>query len=111
MEREEEIRLIAYRIWEEEGRPQALDFDRWLKAEAIWHERHTQERSGDPAESPAQQLGVNGKRTRGTSIQPVESLANQLLQLTSPNIRIKNGGQELVEDLGRRRNDTGLPAK
>ena len=56
MEREEEIRLIAYRIWEEEGRPQALDFDRWLKAEAIWHERHTQERSGDLSESPAQQL-------------------------------------------------------
>jgi hypothetical protein len=46
MEREEEIRLIAYRIWEEEGRPQALDFDHWLKAEAMWRERHGQARTG-----------------------------------------------------------------
>jgi len=64
MEREEEIRLIAYRIWEEEGRPQALDFEHWLKAEAMWREHHGQERSGDLPESPAQQLGVKGKQTR-----------------------------------------------
>lgn len=39
MEREEEIRLIAYRIWEEEGCYHGRDVEHWLKAEAIWEEK------------------------------------------------------------------------
>lgn len=39
MGREEEIRLIAYKIWEEEGRPHGCDVEHWLKAEAVWEER------------------------------------------------------------------------
>jgi hypothetical protein len=31
---EETIRKIAYRLWEEQGRPQGQDFDHWLKARA-----------------------------------------------------------------------------
>jgi hypothetical protein len=36
MGREDEIRTIAQRIWEEEGRCDGHDFDHWLMAEAIW---------------------------------------------------------------------------
>jgi hypothetical protein len=37
--REDEIRLIARSIWEEEGCPDGLDHEHWLRAEAIWEER------------------------------------------------------------------------
>ena len=36
MDREEEIRKIAYRMWELEGRPEGHDLDYWLMAESIW---------------------------------------------------------------------------
>jgi hypothetical protein len=36
MVREDEIRVIAYALWEQDGRPQGLALDSWLKAEAIW---------------------------------------------------------------------------
>ncbi|MBI4488263.1 MAG: DUF2934 domain-containing protein [Deltaproteobacteria bacterium] len=64
MQREEEIRLIAYQIWEEEGRPQGRDVEHWLKAEAIWREHHGHEPSGGPSEPPAQRAGGKRKRTR-----------------------------------------------
>lgn len=34
-ERQARIRDAAYRIWEEEGRPEGRDLDHWLKAEAL----------------------------------------------------------------------------
>jgi hypothetical protein len=42
MEREDQIRLIAYRIWEEEGRQNGRDCDHWFRAEAVW-EQHRDE--------------------------------------------------------------------
>jgi hypothetical protein len=39
MAREDEIRLIAYQIWEKEGRKNGRDYDNWLKAEAIWEKK------------------------------------------------------------------------
>ena len=39
MGREDEIRLIAYRIWEEEGYCDGHDCEHWLKAEVIWEEK------------------------------------------------------------------------
>ncbi len=36
MAREDEVKLIAYRIWEEEGCPDGQDCDHWYRAEAIW---------------------------------------------------------------------------
>ena len=38
MGREDEIRAIAYRIWEEEGGCSGHDFDHWLKAEVLWED-------------------------------------------------------------------------
>ena len=40
MEREEEIRGLANKIWEQEGYPQGHDIEHWLYAEAIWQEKH-----------------------------------------------------------------------
>lgn len=38
MGRDDEIRVIAYSIWKEEGRPNGRDSEHWLRAEAIWKE-------------------------------------------------------------------------
>ncbi len=36
MQHHEAVRQMAYRIWEEEGRPEGRALDHWLKAEAFW---------------------------------------------------------------------------
>ena len=40
MAREDDIRLIAYRIWEEESCPIGRDCEHWYRAEAIWEEEN-----------------------------------------------------------------------
>ena len=40
MAKEDEIRLIAYNIWEQEGCPNDKDYEHWLRAEALWHKKH-----------------------------------------------------------------------
>jgi hypothetical protein len=32
------VRSIAYRLWEDEGRPEGRALDHWLKAETLWDE-------------------------------------------------------------------------
>ena len=39
MGREDEIKLIAYQIWESEGCCHGYDIEHWLEAEIIWKER------------------------------------------------------------------------
>jgi hypothetical protein len=39
MGREDEIRVIACNIWEQEGCRDGHDCDNWLKAEVIWEEK------------------------------------------------------------------------
>jgi|WetSurMetagenome_2_1015567.scaffolds.fasta_scaffold127635_2 hypothetical protein len=39
MGREDEIKIIAYRIWEEEGCCDGHNEEYWLKAEVIWEEK------------------------------------------------------------------------
>ena len=57
--REEEIRQLAYRLWQEEGRPDGYDVQHWLKAETIWLEEHR-------LSSEAEQFKpVRSKRTKG----------------------------------------------
>ena len=40
VERHAKIRELAYRIWQEEGYPDGQEVQHWLKAEAIWQEKH-----------------------------------------------------------------------
>jgi hypothetical protein len=35
-DRDEEIRYIAYGLWQAEGEPAGLDADHWRRAEEIW---------------------------------------------------------------------------
>jgi prophage tail gpP-like protein len=44
MSREEEIRLIAYCIWEEEDCCHGHDVEHWLKAELIWETQNKGEK-------------------------------------------------------------------
>ncbi len=39
MHHEEEIRLMAYRIWEDQGRQDGRDVQQWLEAEATWQQQ------------------------------------------------------------------------
>ncbi len=41
MDRDEEIRLIAYQIWEQEGQPHGCEVKHWQKAEATWQYQHS----------------------------------------------------------------------
>jgi hypothetical protein len=40
--REEEIKLIAYRLWEADGCPEGRDVEYYLRAEAAWKEHQAQ---------------------------------------------------------------------
>ena len=40
MGREDEIRLIAYSMWEREGYSDGLDWEHWYRAEVIWEEQN-----------------------------------------------------------------------
>jgi hypothetical protein len=42
MGREEEIKLIAYRIWEDEDHCHGRDVEHWLKAEMKWEQQQKQ---------------------------------------------------------------------
>jgi hypothetical protein len=42
MQRDDEVRQIAYKIWQEEGCPDGRDQEHWFKAEAAWQERQDQ---------------------------------------------------------------------
>jgi hypothetical protein len=39
MGKEDEIRLIAFRIWQEEGCINGCNCEHWFKAEAIWEQQ------------------------------------------------------------------------
>ncbi len=43
MAREDEIRTIAYYIWQEEGCVHGRDCEQWIRAEAIWEGRQKQQ--------------------------------------------------------------------
>jgi hypothetical protein len=42
MAREDDIRLIAYNLWEEEACPDGKDCEHWYRAEIIWQEQQKQ---------------------------------------------------------------------
>ncbi len=46
MAREDEIRTIAYGIWDQEGRGDGHDREHWLKAEVMWE--HSQRTGAAP---------------------------------------------------------------
>ena len=74
MGREDEIRLIAYSIWEEESCPDGHDCEHWFRAEAIWEEQNkkapaesTQPESKQPARLEAKSKTAKKKPNRRKS--------------------------------------------
>jgi hypothetical protein len=59
MNRDEEIRQLAYRFWQDEGYPDGHEVQHWLKAETIWLEEHR------PSSEAEQSKPVRSKRTKG----------------------------------------------
>jgi len=49
MGREDEIRSIAYTIWQEEGCCDGRDIEHWYRAEVIWEERQAQKNASEVA--------------------------------------------------------------
>lgn len=54
--RDEEIRQLAYGLWQEAGCPEGYDVQHWLEAEMIWLEKHR------PKSDPKQTKPVKAKR-------------------------------------------------
>jgi Protein of unknown function (DUF2934) len=61
VERHAKIRELAYRIWQEEGYPDGQEVQHWLKAEAIWQEKHR------PKTKPKQSRPLKRTKSRKTS--------------------------------------------
>jgi hypothetical protein len=61
VDRDAEIRELAYRIWQEEGYPYGQEVQHWLKAEAIWQEKHR------PKTKPKQSRPLKRTKSRKTS--------------------------------------------
>lgn len=67
MGREDEIRIIAYRIWEEEGCCDGHDCEHWLKAEVIWEEKQKNETAFVDTKAKSKQTMKQGKKDRAAS--------------------------------------------
>ncbi len=75
MQHEQDLRQIAYQIWEEQGHPQGRDLEHWLKAEVVWQER---QRNAAPtfrhtavAQKPASAVQVKNAATQTQPRPPV----------------------------------------
>jgi len=66
MGREDEIRLLAYSIWEQEGCCDGRDVEHWLRAEVVWEEKQKQgkEIASESGKKDAGQATVQAKKKR-----------------------------------------------
>ena len=58
---DDEIRQLAYSLWQEEGCPHGHEVQHWLEAETIWLEEHR------PHSEPEYSKAVGSKRKKGQS--------------------------------------------
>jgi hypothetical protein len=65
MGREDEIRVIAYTIWEEDGCCEGHDVEHWLMAETIWQGKQSKATATpSPVKAPAKQkAGPSSQKT------------------------------------------------
>ncbi len=66
MEREDEIRLIAYSIWEQEGCPHGRDSEHWFRAISIWEEKQTPKAEAAVARAISPTAGEQGSKAIST---------------------------------------------
>ena len=51
IDRDEEIRQLAYKFWQEAGCPSGSDLQHWLKAEEFWLDNHPSVNRTKPAKA------------------------------------------------------------
>ena len=51
IDRDEEIRQLAYRIWQESGCSNGSELQHWLKAQELWQEKHRPKNRTKPAKA------------------------------------------------------------
>jgi hypothetical protein len=64
MGREDEIRVIAYSIWQQEGCLDGQDCEHWLKAEVIWEERQKKGPSSEEGKTKPRQAAGQFRKNR-----------------------------------------------
>jgi len=57
MGREDEIRLIAYNIWEEESCPNGRDCEHWFRAEVVWEQQKKSSGKKEGSKAASKQSG------------------------------------------------------
>lgn len=67
MAREEEVRTIAYGIWEQDGRPDGRDVDHWLRAEVAWEAQAATRQASSGPGKPTFAAGVTAKASLKTA--------------------------------------------
>jgi len=65
MGQEDEIRLIAYAIWEKEGCMDGHDCEHWFKAEAIWGQNRKEKAA---AKNTTMGPQISQKTAKGTVV-------------------------------------------
>jgi hypothetical protein len=51
IDQDEEVRQLAYRMWQEAGCPNGSDVEHWLTAKEIWLETHRPEKRTKPSKA------------------------------------------------------------
>jgi len=64
MNHEEEIRLIAYQIWEDDGCQEGLHLEHWVRAETIWREQYSQAAASASSRLKSRKPSAKKKRSR-----------------------------------------------
>ncbi len=68
MAKEDEIRLIAYNIWQEEGCLNGRDCEHWYQAEAIWEQNQKSASSSRtaPKQIASQSVKASGAKKKSS---------------------------------------------
>ena len=64
--RDEEIRQVAYKLWQEEGCPDGYEVQHWLRAKMIWEEIN------HPQSEPKEPKAVKKRSSRKISVAETE---------------------------------------
>jgi hypothetical protein len=76
MERDEEIRQLAYQIWQQEGCPAGCEVEHWLRAESIWREGQRPKRNAKgskPLQKTSEKQTKTPKKTKSRKAATAEA--------------------------------------
>jgi hypothetical protein len=69
-DKESEIKLIAYSLWELEGCPNGKDCEHWYRAEAIWEEKNKAKYNSKNAKVKGSQISKTTSKVKATKKKP-----------------------------------------